>query len=316
MQLKKRKFIFKSLVYYFIFLIIFFNSVIEIYSATTQQQQQQQKNANSLLLEPPIAETLKNQMLESTRKQYDLIKKQYFYKARFETAINELLKILPNIPSDLKSDAYLLLAKSYYLNNNQAYSYKYFKYIYENMPKSEIITSGKYQSTIIKIIKAEAENQTQFTLTYPLKLYQLLRAVGINQTDLNSVEQAISKRLNEKVKISINLQNERIVDYENLKIAIINQIWSIFFPSDFWMQEAIDFKKTISTKQIEQSYNFYSKNLLIKLSIRDVYNTQSTRYSGLGVIETTATEFFNSLGLTIRHFFNNNTDLYNFKDDL
>ncbi|HON57160.1 MAG TPA: hypothetical protein PLJ38_09085, partial [bacterium] len=72
----------------------------------------------------------------------------------------------------------------------------------------------------------------------------------------------------------------------------------------------------VSLTQIENSFNYYAKDIIVKLIIKDVFNVQSIRYIGYGLIETTPEEFFKSLNLKLSNFLNENTDLFQYKDEL
>ena len=168
----------------------------------------------------------------------------------------------------------------------------------------------------MNIIKIETDKTANFTFIFSIKLYHLLRNINASKNTLNTAERYISRRLNDKIKIPFNLEKMRITDYENFKISVVNQIWDVFFPSDFWMREAFILTNMVSLTQIENSFNYYAKDIIVKLIIKDVFNVQSIRYIGYGLIETTPEEFFKSLNLKLSNFLNENTDLFQYKDEL
>jgi len=250
------------------------------------------------------------------KKDYEDIIANFYAKARFPETIKELSKIYNNVPDDIKDKLMFTLAKSYYKTDNRTQCYRSFKNLIEQFPKSEQIVSGKISNSLYKIIQIEAKNSTTLDFTFLIKLYYLMIKTGSEPKLLKSAEQSISSRINDRIKISINLQNSRINDYDQFKYTVINDIWNAFFKSDMWLSEAIDLGKTVSLKQIDGSYNYFSKDLLVKVVIKDVYGAQSLRYIGYGMIETTARELLQSLNISINDFFNKTTDQYFYHDEL
>ncbi|HPG29494.1 MAG TPA: hypothetical protein PKY81_07085 [bacterium] len=268
---------------------------------------------SSKALKPPISQYYQYQT--NHRNLYNELHKSLYLKGRFETFIQETIKIFNDFPEDIKDSILFSLAKAYYKTGNFAKSHKNFHDLKKNYPGSSIITSGTFNKTLSRIIKLECESSEKFTLTFPLKLYYLLKEAGASQQVLTAAETNIISKLKDKIKIPINLQSNRISDYEQFKYIIVNQIWIKIFPDEGWMREALDLNKNVSSGQIENSYNYYSKNLVIKAAVKDAYGVQSVRYVGFGNIETDIHEFLKSLNLSIKDFFNKNTDLYNYKEE-
>ncbi len=252
---------------------------------------------------------------ENYRKLYEDIIVNYYAKARFEDTIKELSKIYSNISNDIKDKLLFTMAKSYYKTGNKKQSYRYFQILIEECPKSEIIFSGKLNNAFFKIIQLENSNPLNAGITFQLKLYYLMKKINSSAKLLKSAEQYILSRIGDTIKISINLQNSRINDYDQFKYTIVSTIWNAFFDSETWMSEAIDIGKTVSFFQIDNSYNYFSKNLVVKIIIKDVYGVQSLKYIGTGMIETNLQELLQSLNITIYDFFNKSTDLYFYKDE-
>ncbi|MBP7652613.1 hypothetical protein KA977_04280 [Candidatus Dependentiae bacterium] len=303
-MVKSRKFY--SILLIFFFVLFLWNNLLNAADIAAGQ------NSN-VILKPSVSQY--SQYQTNFRNVYNELYKSLYLKGRFETFIHEVVKIYNDFPEDIKDSVLFSLAKAYYKTGNLAKSYKNFSELRKYYPSSSIISSGTYNKTIARIIKLESENSGKFSLTYPVKLYYLIKDAGASQQVLSNVEANIISRLSEKIKVPINLQNNRISDYEQFKLIIVNQIWINIFPDEGWLRDAIDLNKNVSSRQIENSYNYYSKNLVIKVSVKDAYGVQSVRYIGYGVIETTIKEFLKSLNLTIKDFFDKNTDLYNYKEE-
>lgn len=250
------------------------------------------------------------------KKEYDDIISNYYSKARFTEAIKELTKIYNNVPENIKDKLIFTLGKSYYKTDNKTQCFRTFKNLIEQFPKSEEINSGRVSLALLKIIQTETKNSPVPDFTFLIKLYHLMNKSNAPQKSLKNAETYINSRINDRIKISINLQRSRIGDYDQFKYTVVNDLWNAFFYSDLWLSESLDLGKTVSLKQVDSSYNYYSKNLLVKVVIKDVYGVQSLRYIGYGMIETTAGDFLQSLNLTIADFFNKTTDQYFYREEL
>ncbi len=294
-------------IFYFIFIFLFAQTAGYAQPLTTTRQPFFPEFETDFV-RPERTESLKNQ--------YNEILRKYYNKGKFDITIAELTKTLNDFPNDIKDDVYFTLAKCYYKIDDTPKSFRFLQNILLEFPRSKLISNGSLEKTILNIIKIETDKTANFTFIFSIKLYHLLRNINASKNTLNTAERYISRRLNDKIKIPFNLEKMRITDYENFKISVVNQIWDVFFPSDFWMREAFILTNMVSLTQIENSFNYYAKDIIVKLIIKDVFNVQSIRYIGYGLIETTPEEFFKSLNLKLSNFLNENTDLFQYKDEL